>query len=292
MCCLVETFPNNHESYEEFEETLKYAFLYAKTVTLGLSHWKETNDIIIRNRRIGCSMSGIAQFLGRFGINSLKTWSDKGYNYLKRLDEKLSNYFKVNKSIKITSIKPSWTVSLLAGATPGIHFPESRFYIRRVRIGKNTDLFESLKIAWYKLEKDENIKSDLSYVVEIPVSLGKNIRVKDEVSMWEQLCLVEFMQNYWADNQVSCSVIFDPSKEGHLIKTALNYFQYKLKGISFFPKLPSIKQTYKQLPYEEISEEMYEKLMLDLQRIDTKKNKSDDPNMELFCDGSTCSVTL
>lgn len=60
MCCLVETFPNNHSSYEEFEETLSLALLYAKVVTLGLPHWEETAEVMARNRRIGCSMSGIA----------------------------------------------------------------------------------------------------------------------------------------------------------------------------------------------------------------------------------------
>ena len=63
MCCLVETFPFNHDNYEEFQETLRIALLYAKTVTLGMSHWPETNEIIVRNRRIGCSISGITQFI-------------------------------------------------------------------------------------------------------------------------------------------------------------------------------------------------------------------------------------
>ena len=40
MCCLVETFPNNHNTFEEYRDTLESAFLYAKIVTLGLPHWK------------------------------------------------------------------------------------------------------------------------------------------------------------------------------------------------------------------------------------------------------------
>lgn len=60
----VETFPDKHESVEDFLETLKYAFLYAKTVTLGPTHWPKTNSVMLRNRRIGCSMSGLAQVRG------------------------------------------------------------------------------------------------------------------------------------------------------------------------------------------------------------------------------------
>ncbi len=60
MCCLVETFPFNHHSYQDFQETLEMAFLYAKSVTLGLPHWEASAEVMARNRRIGCSMSGIA----------------------------------------------------------------------------------------------------------------------------------------------------------------------------------------------------------------------------------------
>ena len=74
VCNLVETFPNSHDSLEDYIVTLKYAYLYAKTVTLGQTHWPETNKVMLRNRRIGCSMSGIAQFITRRGIHTLKNW--------------------------------------------------------------------------------------------------------------------------------------------------------------------------------------------------------------------------
>jgi ribonucleotide reductase alpha subunit len=65
LCCLVETFPNRHASRAEFEKTLRSAFLYAKTVTLGETHWPQSNRVMLRNRRIGCSVSGVAQFISR-----------------------------------------------------------------------------------------------------------------------------------------------------------------------------------------------------------------------------------
>ena len=34
LCCLVETFPYKHESLEDYKKTLKYAYLYAKTVRM------------------------------------------------------------------------------------------------------------------------------------------------------------------------------------------------------------------------------------------------------------------
>ena len=86
LCCLVETFPHNHESLEEFCNTLEYAYLYAKTVTLGPTHWPETNRVTLRNRRIGCSMSGLAQFIESRGLEELRRWCERGYQTIQETD--------------------------------------------------------------------------------------------------------------------------------------------------------------------------------------------------------------
>jgi hypothetical protein len=83
MCCLVETFPARHESKEDYLDTLKYAFLYAKTVTLGSTHWSKTNQVMLRNRRIGCSMSGVAQFTAQHGLPGLLEWCEEGYDQVR-----------------------------------------------------------------------------------------------------------------------------------------------------------------------------------------------------------------
>ena len=145
LCCLVETFPANHESLEDYKKTLKYAYLYAKTVTLGKTHWSDTNRVMLRNRRIGCSVSGVAQFITKNGMEDLRTWLEDGYTTIQEWDKIYSDWLAVPKSIKTTSVKPSGTVSLLAGATPGLHYPESRFYIRRIRLSKHSELLEPLK---------------------------------------------------------------------------------------------------------------------------------------------------
>lgn len=291
MCCLVETFPYNHSSYEEFEDTIKCAFLYSKTVTLGLSHWKETNDVISRNRRIGCSMSGIAQFLSKFDLHTLKEWSQRGYKFIQSFDAMLSAHFNVNRSIKSTCIKPSGTVSLLAGATPGLHFPESQYYIRRVRFSRNSDLYEPLIKAGYKVEPDAYSKDKQGMVVEIPVCVGSNVRTIKEVSMWEQLELAAFLQEHWADNQVSCTVQFDQETEGRMLPHALSFFQYRLKGISFLPKLKPDQHVYTQLPYEEITEERYNELLDGIKPLGVERSPEKegmDPKAENFCDGDKC----
>ena len=211
LCCLVETFPNNHDSLEDYQRTIKYAYLYAKSVTLGRTHWSDTNRVMLRNRRIGCSVSGVAQFITNRGLHELKDWLENGYDTIQEWDKMYSDWFAIPRSIKTTSVKPSGTVSLLAGATPGLHYPESRFYIRRVRLSNQSELLEPLKKAKYKVEPAFG-SEDTTCVVEVPVDVGKGIRTASELSIWEQFSLAAFMQRHWADNQVSCTVTFDQRK--------------------------------------------------------------------------------
>lgn len=112
LCCLVETFPHHHESLEDYIRTLQSALLYAKTVTLGATHWPQTNAVMLRNRRIGTSMSGVAQFVAARGMGALHDWCNAGYAALRKHDKSLSERFAVRESVKLTSIKPSGTVSL------------------------------------------------------------------------------------------------------------------------------------------------------------------------------------
>lgn len=80
--------------------------------------------------------------MSKRGAQRLVEWSTKGYEHLRKTDKAISKDFGVSESIKLTSVKPSGTVSLLAGATPGIHFPHSQNYIRRIRLSSNSNLLE------------------------------------------------------------------------------------------------------------------------------------------------------
>jgi adenosylcobalamin-dependent ribonucleoside-triphosphate reductase len=289
LCCLVETFPDNHTDLDDYLVTLKYAYLYAKTVTLGKTHWSETNRVMLRNRRIGCSVSGIAQFITHRGQGELKKWLEDGYCILQKYDKNYSDWLAVPRSIKTTSVKPSGTVSLLAGATPGLHYPESRFYIRRIRLSVNSPLLKPLEKAGYNIEPAFGSETS-TVVIEVPVDVGEGIRTVNDVPMWEQMALAAFMQRYWADNQVSCTVTFDPKKEGKQIATALNYFQYQLKGISMLPKTEL--GAYKQMPYEEITEKKYHKMVEQLSYLSFRQVKGAEAEIERFCNNDTCEIDL
>ncbi len=286
LCNLVEVFPNRNKNKEDFLRTLKFAYLYAKTVGLGESHWAETNRILLRNRRIGCSVTGLAQFITGNGLGELRTWLREGYDVIQHYDEVYSNWFTIPKSIKTTSVKPSGTVSLLAGSTPGVHYPPSDYYIRRMRVGRDSELVQSVREAGYKVEDDKVDPS--SFVIEVPVHAGAGIRSENNVSMWEQFSLAAFVQEHWADNQVSCTIKFDPKTEGHQIAKALDYYQWRLKGISMLPKKDD---AYEQMPYEPITREQYIESLnkikpLDFSNVGLVKERVE----ERYCTTETCEL--
>jgi adenosylcobalamin-dependent ribonucleoside-triphosphate reductase len=287
LCCLVETFPDNHDSLEDYKRTLKYAYLYAKTVTLGRTHWSDTNRVMLRNRRIGCSVSGVAQFITNNGLDTLRHWLEEGYDTIQEWDKEYSDWFAVPKSIKTTSVKPSGTVSLLAGATPGLHYPESRFYIRRVRISKQSELIEPLTKAGYKIEPAFG-SENTTLVVEVPVDVGEGIRTASELSIWEQFSLAAFLQRHWADNQVSCTATFNPETEADELPHVLNYFQYRLKGISLLPRHPL--GAYKQMPYEAIDEKTYNKQLKKLKTLSFGVIKNEEAEIDKFCNNDSCEI--
>ena len=287
LCCLVETFPDNHDDLEDYKRTLKYAYLYAKTVTLGRTHWSDTNRVMLRNRRIGCSVSGVAQFITNRGLNEFRDWLEGGYDTIQDWDKIYSDWFAIPRSVKTTSVKPSGTVSLLAGATPGLHYPESRFYTRRIRLSVNSELVEPLKKAGYKIEPAFG-SEDSTLVVEVPVDVGEGIRTAAELSIWEQFSLAAFLQRHWADNQVSCTVTFDPEKEGDEIPFVLNYFQYHLKGISLLPRHDY--GAYPQMPYEAIEEKEYNKQVKKLGKLNFGVIKNEEAEVDKFCNNDSCEI--
>lgn len=60
-------------------------------------------------------MSGIAQFIAKNGLHDLREWCETGYDTIQRYDKRYSDWLAIPRSIKTTCIKPSGTVSLLAG---------------------------------------------------------------------------------------------------------------------------------------------------------------------------------
>jgi len=283
LCCLVETFPGRHATYDEYERTLKFAYLYAKTVTLLPTHNERTNAVMLRNRRIGTSQSGIAQSMARHGVRQHFQWCDDGYKYIKHMDGVYRKWLCVPESVKVTSVKPSGTVSLLPGATPGVHFPYGEYYWRTIRFDKGSELVEALSKAGYRVVDGE---TETTAIVYFPVKEENFYRSRGDVSIWEQLEIAAQMQHYWADNQVSVTITFK-EEEAPLIKQALEFYETRLKSVSF---LPLMDHGYKHAPYQPMTKGDYDKAVQKLKPLKLKKSTETVGFDHKFCDSDSCEI--
>jgi ribonucleoside-triphosphate reductase len=284
LCCLVETYPAHHERLEDYLATLRVAYEYAKTVTLVPTHDARTNEIMQHHRRLGCSMTGIVQAINRQGYRRFMRWCDRAYSELRRLDEEWSVRLRVPHSIKITSVKPSGTVSVLAGATPGVHWEHAPCYLRRLRLSDHHPLVEMCREAGYPAEPDAY--SEGTTVVSFPVRVPGVRRGKAQVTLREKVDLAAQLQRFWSDNQVSCTADFDPEREGEELPGILEAYEDRLKGIAF---LPAAGHGYAQPPYETISREEYEALSARLRPM--RGELSHEQELEArFCEGGVCDM--
>ena len=281
LCCLVETYPAHHDTMEDYHLTLKYAYLYAKTVTLVPTHLPKTNAVVLRNRRIGCSVSGLFQAFQRNGYRKTFEWLDSGYEEIQRLDKIYSDWLCVPKSIKTTSVKPSGTVSILAGATPGMHAAHAPYYIRRVRVQDSSTLVDMCRKAGYHVEPDQY--ADQTVVIEFPIKEPNYYCSKFDLTLQEQMEINANLQYYWSDNAVSCTATFK-AEEAEKLPRLLEMYESRLKSISF---LPLTNHNYPQAPYESITQARYEELIANLKPI---RGQIDHEAEDKFCDGEACSL--
>ena len=290
-CTLVETYLNRHDDLEDYKRTLKFAYLYAKTVTLLPTHWEETNAIMQRNRRIGTSMSGVANFADNVGLPTLREWMDEGYKIIKQYDNTYSEWLGIRESIKMTTVKPSGTVSILAGESPGVHWtPGGKYFLRAIRFANSDPMLPLFKMAQYRVEPASE-SPDSTSVVFFPIK-SNAVRSEKNVSIFEKMAIAATAQRYWSDNSVSVTVSFDVETESGDIGNVLHMYDGQLKTVSF---LPMGNFTYPQMPYTQITEEEYEENTMKLFPIDFSgvyAGMAADAIGDAYCTTDACEIKL
>lgn len=287
MCCLVTIHLNNIESEAEFHRAIKYAYLYGKTVTLMTTPWPKTNAVMLRNRRIGLSSTGVAGFVDNHSLATYRTWADNGYKYVDALDESYSEWLGIRTSIRKTTEKPEGTTSLLSGATPGVHWlPAGEYFIRAILFGDTDPIVAEAQAAGYTVE--DSVYSANTKVIYFPIHAPVG-RAEGEVSIFEKINLAAEAQKYWSDNGVSATISFDAKREAEQVGTVLSMYEGQLKAISF---LPMGNEVYAQQPYTKISKEEYESYVGKLGKIDlTSLYKNGvDAEIEKFCTTDVCEL--
>lgn len=322
-CNLFEVFPQvaTDEGWN-LEDAFSLAARYTKRVTFSNYDWEVSRNAIAKNRRIGVSMSGIQDWiLSNFGhrvVTGLEDAvdSETGEKYRKPIydpeivksyeemyqsvvdaDKDYSDTLNCNTSVKHTTVKPSGTVAKLAGVSEGMHFHYAGYLIQRIRFQDSDPLLPALKACGYKIEPDVYTKNTMC--VEFPVQAAnaesKNFASAGNVSIAEQFATQAFLQTYWSDNAVSCTVTFQP-KEGDQIAPLMRQYRHITKSTSL---LPYSGADFKQAPKEPIDKATYLKKLSEIKgdvavEFAKENNNHDKKDIELVdqsdCAGGACPI--
>jgi ribonucleoside-triphosphate reductase len=286
LCNLVEVFPTRCDP-GEFNRILELATFYASTVALMPSHSSETNEVVSRNRRIGVSVTGVADWLDSTSTAQVYDALNAGYDVVRKTNAELAKQAGVSPSLRVTTVKPSGTVSLLAGVSSGMHHPLGGYVLRRVRIAAESPVSERLVKAGIPHEQDAT--SDDTEVFEFPLRYGQGrTRSVKSVSVWEQAAIVAMLQKCWADNAVSNTLTVQPHELGQ-VDRVLATFAGQTKSLSM---LPDRAGTYAQMPLEHLTKEEFEERSAALVRPDWSgvTGSDGDAQGEAYCQGDYCEV--
>ena len=285
-CNLATIFLPNVESYEEFVEISRLLYLVQKAITSLSYPYEKTNRITKKNRRIGQSITGVVQA----DVEQM-SWLDPGYRALRELDAEYSAAKGINPSVRLTTVQPSGTLSLLPGVTPGIHPAFARYYIRRVRFGSSDPLIETCRKRGYKVVPEVGIdgrEDHTRWVVEFPAAAPEGAILADEMTAIEQLELLRQVQTDWADNAVSVTVYYSKEELPEIQKWLAEHYDSSVKSVSF---LLRTEHNFALPPYEEIDEETYRKAVaaIDLSIPFVTKESSETIDFD-DCAGGVCPV--
>jgi ribonucleotide reductase alpha subunit len=284
-CCLSEVYLPNITSYDELISILGLTYRVNKHSLALHCSLKETEAIVNTNMRMGIGMTGILQ-----ATEEQRSWLKDAYVWLRKYDKKYSENKGFPYSIKLTTVKPSGTLSLLAGVTPGVHpNPAGPYYIRRIRIASSSPLLQVCKSHGYHIEPQINFDgSDDSstMVVEFPCKLPETTPVADNYTWKEQLEMVRKMQAEWSDNSVSCTVYYNKEDLPEIKEYLKTYYKDNFKTLSFLLKYG---HGFKQAPYEKISKEKYYELSKKIISITSVQIKESDFDIQ-DCDNGSCPI--
>jgi adenosylcobalamin-dependent ribonucleoside-triphosphate reductase len=253
-CCLAEVYLSNITSYVELIDVLKLLYRVNKHSLRLPCHHKETEAIVHKNMRMGIGVTGYLQ-----ATEEQRSWLKSAYEELRAYDKEYSAQHGWPISIKLATVKPSGTLSLLPGVTPGVHPGYAQYMIRRIRIAADNPLVQQCRDHGYPVEYVRGFdgKDDHStVVVEFPFAYPVGSVLAEHVTAIDQLNWIERLQREWSDNSVSCTVYYKaeelPAIREHLKKKYNNTF----KTVSF---LLHSDHGFDQAPFEEITKEEYDR---------------------------------
>jgi len=255
-CCLAEIYLPNITSKEELADVAKLLYRVNKHSLALPFHLKVTEEIVHKNMRMGIGITGVLQ-----SSEEQKTWLKDVYTQLREFDKEYSEKNGFPESIKITTVKPSGTLSLLPGVTPGCHPAYARYMIRRIRISANHPLVQTCRDHGYPVEYQQNFDGSedrSTMVVSFPFRHPDNAVLAKDMTAIDQLETIKWLQSEWSDNSVSCTVYYRMEELPEIKKYLKKNYKTNHKSLSF---LLHNEHGFKQAPLEEITKEQYDELV-------------------------------
>lgn len=283
-CCLAELFLPNITSAEQFDDVCQLLYRINKHSLALPCHQSATEKVVHRNMRMGIGVTGYLQ-----ATEEQRSWLPSAYEKLRAFDKEYAKVHGFPTSIKLTTVKPSGTLSLLAGVTPGCHPAFAQYYIRRIRMSSTVSLVQACRDSGYDVEYQRNFDGSSDYntvVVSFPCAVPEGTKLAKDMTAIEQLEVVKRLQSDWSDNAVSCTVYYKKDELANIRQwLAVNYNKY-IKGCSF---LLHSDHGFDQAPYEEISKIRYDELVKATRPLHDITAKLQDIELQ-DCEGGQCPI--
>lgn len=295
FCNLTEINMGNIESQQDFNERARAA-AFIGTLQASYSDFHYLRDIWRKNTEkdalLGVSMTGIAS------KSNLELNYEEASSIVKEQNRVLAEILGINSAARTTAVKPAGTTSLVLGTSSGIHAWHNDYYIRRMRLGKNEAIYTYLAINHPELLEDEYFNPKLQSVISVPQKApeGAITRYESTIDLLER---VKQISRDWVKpghikgqntHNVSCTVSVRPDEwkiVGEWMWVNKDYYN----GLSV---LPYDGGTYKQTPFEDCTEEVYNKMMETLKDVDLSKviELQDNTNFgeNLACGPDGCEI--
>jgi len=295
FCNLCEVNVSNIASQEDLNQRVKAAAFIG---TLQASYtdfhylrpiWRRTTE---KEALLGVGLTGIGSGLAQ------QMDMEEAADFAKEENKRVAKLLGIKKASRVTTIKPSGTSSLVLGCSSGIHAWHSEYYVRRIRVGKNEDIYHYLAINHPELVEDEYFRPHDTAVISVPQKAPENaiLRTETSISLLER---VKWFSQNWV-------------KKGHLkgnnthnisATVSLKEFEWDNAGEWMWSNrehynglsvLPYDGGTYKQAPFEDCTEVEYNRMMESLKDVDLTKIVEVDDNTnlsgEIACAGGACEV--
>ncbi len=305
-CCEISLKPNSFcnlttvnvsdiESQDDLNKRVEAATLIG-TLQASYTNFHYLRDVWRRNTErealLGVSMTGIGS--GEILKYDLKEASGK----VKTKNKEIAALIGINAAYRNTCIKPEGTVSCVAGSASGVHAWHAKWFIRRMRLGKDESLYKYLVDKIPYLIEDEFFKPEKQAVLSIPVKAPEGSIFRTE-SPLDLLNRVKHFHDNWirgghtkGSNSHNVSVTVSiKDDEWQDVGQWMWENREAYNGISV---LPYDGGTYTQAPFEECTEEVYKKLLSHVKDIDvseiTEEHDVTDLSGEVACGGGACEI--